>query len=98
MRKTANERQVTWRKKIKTYKEWKAHILAQWQEHNVFHYIKQPDGGIRILLEHNPEGDQTTAEIAELCGLNSDTVIKQMVGEILSGTGGVWIPAKLKGS
>ena len=86
--------QATWRRKVKTYREWKAHILAQWQEHNVFHYIKQEDGGIRILLEHSAEGDRITAEIAELCGLDPDTVIQQMVGEILSGTGGVWIPTK----
>ena len=105
MPKTNTERQADWRRRMKTKKErlktcreWKSHILARWREHNVFRYIKQEDGGIRILLEHSPEGDRITKEIAKLCGQNPDDVIQQMVGEILSGTGGVWIPAKKEGS
>ena len=80
------------RQKLKTYLEWKAHILAQWQEHNVFHYTKQEDGGIMISLEHTPEGDKITAEIAKICGLDPDTVIQKMVGEVLAAEGGVWKP------
>ena len=41
--KTKTERQATWRAKLKTYQEWKEHILAQWAEHNVFHVEKQSD-------------------------------------------------------
>ena len=93
MAKTGTERQATWRRKVKTYQEWKAHTLAQWQEHNVFHYTKQEDGGWRISLEHTPEGDRITAEIAELCGLDPDTVIQKMVGEVLAEMGGKFEPA-----
>ena len=94
MAKTSTERQATWRSRVKTYQEWKTHILAQWQEHNVFHYTKQEDGGLLISLEHTPEGDKITAELAELCGLEPDTVIQKMVGEVLAAEGGKWIPAK----
>ena len=93
MAKTNTERQAAWRRKVKSYQEWKAHILAQWQEHNVFHYSKQEDGGIRIQLEHSAEGDRITAEIAELCGLDKDTVIAKMVGEVLAEMGGKFVPA-----
>ena len=86
--------QAAWRDRLKTYQEWKAHTLAQWKEHNVFHYTKQEDGGIMISLEHTPEGDKITAELAALSGLDPDTVIQQMVGEVLTEEGGVWIPAK----
>ena len=82
------------RQRLKTHQEWKRDIFARWQEHNVFHYIKQEDGGIRILLEHTPEGDRITAELARYCGLDPDTVIQQMVGEVLTENGGVWIPTK----
>ena len=96
MAKTTTERQATWRHKVKTFQEWKAHMLARWAEHNVLHYIRQEDGGIRILLEHTPEGDRITAELAKYSGLNPDTVIQQLVGEVLTENGGVWIPAKRK--
>ena len=82
------------RQRLKTYQEWKAHTFAQWKEHNVFHYTKQEDGGIRISLEHTAEGDRITAMLAELSGLDPDTVIQQMVGEVLTEDGGVWIPAQ----
>ena len=98
MAKTATERQATWRRNLKTYQEWKKHILAQWSEHNHFLYTKQEDGGIRIQLEHTAEGDRITAEIAKLCSLDPDTVIQKMVGEVLAETGGKFVPAKLKGS
>ena len=81
------------RQRLKSYKEWKAQILAQWAEHNVFHYSKQEDGGIRIQLEHTAEGDRITREIAELCGLDPDTVIQKMVGEVLAEMGGKFVPA-----
>ena len=93
MAKTATERQAAWRRKVKSYQEWKAHILAQWQEHNVFHYSKQEDGGIGIHLEQTAEGDRITAEIAELCGMDPDTVIQKMVGEVLAEMGGRFEPA-----
>ena len=96
MAKTNTERQADWRRKVKTYQVWKAHMFAQWAEHNVFHYYKQEDGGIRILLEHTAEGDRITAELAEYSGLDPETVIQQMVGECLTEDGGVWIPAKKK--
>ena len=85
------------RQKLKTYQEWKAHLLAQWAEHNTFHVEKQEDGGFRIKLEHSTEGDRITAEIAKHCGLDPDTVIQKMVGEVLTELGGKWIPTKLKG-
>ena len=85
------------RQRLKTYQEWKAGILAQWMEHNVFHRTKQEDGGWRISLEHTPEGDRITAELAELSGLDTDTVIQNMVGEVLTAEGGKWIPAKKAG-
>ena len=97
MAKTNVQRQATWRAKLKTYQEWKAHILAQWQEHNVFRIEKQSDGGFRVRLESTAEGDRITQELAELCGLDPDTVIQNMVGEILVEMGGKWIPAKRKG-
>ena len=97
MAKTNTERQATWRHKVKTYQEWKANTIAHWKEHNVFHYTKQEDGGIRISLEHTPEGDRITAMLAELCGMDPDTVIQKMVGEVLAAEGGVWIPAKREG-
>ena len=96
MAKTGTERQADWRRKVKTYQEWKAQILAQWGEHNVFHYSKQEDGGIRIQLEHTEEGDRITAEIAELCGMDPDTVIQKMVGEVLAEMGGKFVPASLE--
>ena len=86
--------QAAWRARLKTYQEWKAHILAQWQEHNVLHVTKQEDGGLLISLEHTPEGDRVTAEIAKLCGMDPDTIIQKMVGEVLAEEGGVWKPAK----
>ena len=86
--------QAAWRDRLKTYQEWEAHTFAQWKEHNVFHYFKQEDGGIRILLEHTAEGDRITAELAELCGLDKDTVIQKMVGEVMAAEGGVWKPVK----
>ena len=97
MAKTATERQATWRRKVKTYQEWKAHILAQWQEHNVFHYTEQEDGGLLISLEHTTEGDRITAWIALQCGLDPDTVIQKMVGEVLAEMGGVWKPVNKEG-
>ena len=89
--------QATWRAKLKTYQEWKAHLLAQWAEHNTFHITKQPDGGFRVKLEHTAEGDRVTAEIAKHCGLDPHTVIQQMVGEVLTEMGGVWKPVKKEG-
>ena len=86
--------QAAWRDRLKTYQEWKEHILARWAEHNVFHVERQPDGGFRVSLEHSAEGDRITAELAKYCGLDKDTVIQQMVGEVLTEDGGVWIPAK----
>ena len=80
------------RQRLKTYQEWKAHLLARWMEHNLFHVTKQADGGWRISLEHTPEGDRITAEIAELCGLDPDTVIQRFVGETLVEMGGEWKP------
>ena len=82
------------RQRLKTYQEWKRHTLARWKEHNMFHSTKQEDGGFMISLEHTPEGDKITAELAALSGLDPDTVIQQMVGEVLTEEGGVWIPAK----
>ena len=93
MAKTATERQADWRRKVKTYQEWKAHILARWREHNVFRYIKQEDGGIKIQLESTDEGDRITAELAELCGMDPETVIQKMVGECLAEMGGKFVPA-----
>ena len=82
------------RQRLKTYQEWKAHILAQWSEHNTFHVTKQEDGGFRIHLEQTPiEGERVTREIAEFCNLDPDTVIQKMVGECLAEMGGVWKPA-----
>ena len=95
--KTATETQATWRAKLKSYQEWKEHILAQWAEHNVFHVTKQEDGGFGVRLEHTAEGDRITAELAKYCGLDKDTVIQKMVGEILTELGGKWVPNKLKG-
>ena len=89
--------QAAWRGRLKTYQEWKKHTLAQWQEHNLISYTKQEDGGLRVSLEHTPEGDRITAELAEFSGLDRDTVIQQMVGEVLAQEGGVWIPAKKPG-
>ncbi len=89
--------QATWRKKVKTYQEWKQHTFAQWKEHNVFHYTKQEDGGLLISLEHTPEGDRITAMLAKHSGLDPDTVIQQMVGEVLTEEGGVWKPVKREG-
>ena len=86
--------QAAWRDRLKTHQEWKKRTLAQWLDHNVLHKTKQEDGGWRISLEHTPEGDRVTAEIAEECGLDPDTVIQNMVGEVLTAEGGVWIPAK----
>ena len=97
MAKTATERQATWRKKVKSYQEWKAHLLAQWQEHNVLHVTKQADGGWRIALEHTAEGDRITAWIALQCDLDPDTIIQNMVGEVLVEMGGKWIPTKKVG-
>ena len=96
--KTKTETQATWRAKLKTYQQWKEHILAQWAEHNVFHVEKQEDGGFRVKLESTVEGDRITAEIGELCGLDYEDVIQKMVGEVLTEKGGKWIPTKLKGS
>ena len=84
------------RQKLKTYREWKSHIMTRWREHNVFRYIKQEDGGIRIQLEHTEEGDRITAEIAELCGMDPHTVIQKMVGEALAEMGGKFVPASLE--
>ena len=98
MAKTNTERQAAWRSRLKTYQEWKAHMLARWREHNVLHQTKQADGGWRVSLEHSPEGDRITAELAELCGLDTDTVIQRFVGEVLTEDGWKWIPAKKKGS
>ena len=53
------------RQRLKSYKEWKAHLLAQWSEHNTFHITEQSDGGFRVRLEHSAEGDRITAEISE---------------------------------
>ena len=86
------------RQRQKEYQAWKKQTLARWLEHHVFHKTKQADGGWRVSVEHTPEGDRITAEIAELCGLDSDTVIQRFVGEVLTQEGGVWIPTKKKGS
>ena len=97
MAKTNTERQATWRNRVKTYQEWKRHTMARWAEHNMFHVTKQEDGGFLISLEHTPEGDKITAELAEFCGLDPDTVIQQMVGAVLMEEDGIWIPAKKAG-
>ena len=86
--------QAAWRDRLKTYQEWKKLTLAEWAEHNVFHCTKQEDGGLLISLEHSAEGDKITAMLAKLSGLDPDTVIQQMVGEVLAEEGRVWIPAK----
>ena len=49
-KKTKTATQATWRAKLKSYQEWKEHILAQWAEHNTFHVEKQEDGGFRVRL------------------------------------------------
>ena len=85
------------RQRLKTYQEWKAHLLARWLEHNVLHQTKQADGGWRVSLEHSPEGDRITAEIAKECGLDPDTVIQRFVGEVLTEEGGVWKPVNKEG-
>ena len=66
-------------------------------EHNAIHVTKQEDGGLLISLEHTSEGDRVTAEIAKLCGLEPDTIIQKMVGEVLAQEGGVWKPTKRAG-
>ena len=86
------------RQKLKAYQEWKTYLLAQWAEHNVFHVTAQSDGGFGVKLEHTPQGDLITAEIADYCGLDKDTVVQQMVGEVLTKLGLVWIPTKKTGS
>ena len=95
--KTKTETQATWRAKLKAHQELKAYLLMQWGEHNRFHIEKQSDGGFRVRLESTPQGDLITAEIAEYCGLDKDTVVQKMVGEVLTELGGKWIPNKLKG-
>ena len=82
------------RQRLKSYKEWKAHLLAQWSEHNTFHITEQSDGGFRVRLEHSAEGDRITAEISKLCGLDPHTVVQRFVGEAIVEMGGKWIPNK----
>ena len=89
MAKTNTERQATWRE----VQREKKRILAAWAEHNTFHIARQEDGGFRIGLEQTPiEGERVTRELAELCGMDPDTFLQTMVGEVLAKEGGVWKP------
>ena len=58
----------------------------------MLHVTKQADGGWRIALEGNTaEGDRITAWIALPCDRDPDTIIQNMVGEVLVDMGGKWI-------
>ena len=81
--------QITWRE----LQREKKRILAAWMEHNKFHVAKQEDGGFRIGLEQTPiEGERITTELAELCGMDPDTFVQTILGEVLTEDGGVWKP------
>ena len=89
MVKTNTERQATWRE----VQLEKKRILAAWGEHNKFRVVRQEDGGFRIGLEQTPiEGERVTAELAELCGMDPDTFVQTILGEVLTAEGGVWKP------
>ena len=83
------ESQATWRE----LQREKKRILAAWGEHNKFHVARQADGGFRIGLEQTPvEGERITAELAELCGMDPDTFVQTILGEVLAKEGGEWKP------
>ena len=91
MAKTNVERQADWRE----LQLEKKRILAAWGEHNKFHVARQEDGGFRIGLEQTPvEGERITRELAELCGMDPDTFVQTILGEVLAKEGGVWKPVK----
>ena len=94
MAKTNGERQAAWR----DVQREKKRILAAWGEHNKLHVTRQKDGGFRIGLEQTPvEGERITAELAELCGMDPDTFIETILGEVLVQEGGEWKPVKREG-
>ena len=81
--------QATWRE----VQREKKRILAAWGEHNKFHIARMEDGGFRIGLEQTPiEGERVTRELAELCGMDPDTFVQTIVGEVLAAEGGTWKP------
>ena len=81
------------RMRQKEAQELKKQIMARWAEHNKFHIARQEDGGFRIGLEQTPvEGERITAELAELCGMDPDTFVQTILGEVLTAEGGVWKP------
>ena len=94
MAKTNVERQADWRE----LQLEKKRILAAWGEHNKFHVARQEDGGFRIGLEQTPvEGERITRELAEICGMDPDTFVQTILGEVLAKEGGVWKPVKRGG-
>ena len=83
------EGQAAWRE----LQREKKRILATWGEHNKFHIARMEDGGFRIGLEQTPiEGERVTRELAELCGMDPDTFVQTIAGEVLTAEGGVWKP------
>ena len=71
-------------------------MLAAWAEHNTIHVKRQKDGGFRIGLEQTPiEGERITAELATRCGMDPDTFIEKILGDVLTDMGGVWKPIKV---
>ena len=83
------EGQANWRE----VQREKKRILAVWGEHNKFRVVRQADGGFRIGLEQTPiEGERITAELAELCGMDPDTFVQTILGEVLAKEVGVWKP------
>ena len=82
------------RQRQKEYQAWKKQTLARWAEHNRLHVTRQEDGGFLIGIEQSPEAENVTAEIAELCGMDPDTFLQTMIGEVLAKEGGEFRPVK----
>ena len=81
--------QATWRE----VQREKKRILAVWGEHNTLHITKMEDGGFRIGISQTPvEGERVTREMAELCGMDSDTFVQTILGEVLAQEAGTWKP------
>lgn len=94
MAKTNAQRQTAWRNRQQEKKAWKKQTLARWAEHNMLHVTKQEDGGFLIGIEQSSEGENVTAELAELCGMDPDTFLQTMIGEVLAQEGGEFRPVK----
>ena len=62
-------------------------VLDQWKEHNVLHVVRQSDGGFRVGIESDAEGEIITAKLAELCSMTPDVFLEWAVGGAMADLG-----------